>query len=106
MIEAAPAFTAIVPSRGRPELLQRAVRSIVEQDYDGAIECLIVTDGGEETPLPEVGRADRSVRAIRNTRDHGAAGARNHGARLATGELLAFCDDDDEWLPHKLRRQV
>src|SRR5207247_10730674 len=43
------------------------------------------------------------------TRDYatpGWAGARSAGAGLATAELLAFCDDDDEWLPGKLRAQV
>src|SRR5690606_23517688 len=36
----------------------------------------------------------------------GLPGGRNSGAETATGELLAFCDDDDQWLPEKLRRQV
>ena len=100
-----PTVTAIVPSRGRPELLRRAVRSIVEQDYDAPIECLVVYDG-EEQPPPLDAPPGRSIRVMRNARRAGAAGARNHGALVATGELLAFCDDDDEWLPQKLTRQV
>ena len=32
--------------------------------------------------------------------------ARNHGAAEATGNWLAFCDDDDLWAPHKLKRQL
>jgi glycosyltransferase involved in cell wall biosynthesis len=43
----------------------------------------------------------------RNTeRSPGLAGARNSGVLASTGELVAFCDDDDEWLPEKLDRQV
>jgi glycosyltransferase involved in cell wall biosynthesis len=43
---------------------------------------------------------------VANDRTPGLAGARNAGASVASGELLAFCDDDDEWLPEKLRLQA
>lgn len=43
---------------------------------------------------------------IRNDRTPGLAGARNAGALASRGELIAFCDDDDEWLPDKLSSQV
>jgi glycosyltransferase involved in cell wall biosynthesis len=101
-----PLVTAIVPSRGRPLLLQRAIRSITYQDYDGPIECLVVYDGDDAPAPAETLQGQRSLRAIRNTRTPGAAGARNTGALAARGEFLAFCDDDDEWLPEKLQRQV
>ena len=101
-----PTVTAVVPSRGRPDLLARALRSIVDQRYEGEIECLVVFDGDEEA-LPEIeARPGRELRTVRNSRTPGAAGARNTGALVATGELLAFCDDDDEWLPEKVRCQV
>jgi glycosyltransferase involved in cell wall biosynthesis len=45
-------------------------------------------------------------RLIDNTRTPGLAGTRNSGIIAATGELVAFCDDDDRWLPGKLRAQV
>ena len=50
--------------------------------------------------------AGRRLVLIRNQRTPGLAGARNSGILAATGELVAFCDDDDEWLPEKLARQV
>jgi glycosyltransferase involved in cell wall biosynthesis len=43
---------------------------------------------------------------MRNTRTPGAAGARNTGAYAARSDFVAFCDDDDEWLPDKLEHQV
>jgi glycosyltransferase involved in cell wall biosynthesis len=62
---------------------------------------------GEHGILPASAAArGRTVRAISNTRTPGAAGARNAGALAARAPLLAFCDDDDEWLPDKLDRQV
>jgi glycosyltransferase involved in cell wall biosynthesis len=42
------------------------------------------------------------VRVVANSKTKGASGARNTGAEFATGELLAFLDDDDEWLPSYL----
>ena len=103
-----PAVSAIVATRDRPVLLRRAIRSILEQRYEGPLECVVVFDQSEPDDLVDL-RPDgdaRSLVAIRNDRTPGLAGARNTGAVAATGELLAFCDDDDEWLPEKLRRQV
>lgn len=101
-----PLVTAIVPTRDRPQLLRRAVRGVLTQDYPGEIECLVVFD--QQTPsLPDVEQPPlRTLRATENARTPGLAGARNSGAEVARGSLLAFCDDDDEWLPAKLRLQV
>src|SRR5699024_1142124 len=49
---------------------------------------------------------DRPVRVLANQRAPGLAGARNTGILESTGELVAFCDDDDEWVPEKLTKQV
>ncbi len=104
--EAWPVVTAIVPTRDRPELLRRAVRGVLAQDYPGEIECLVVFD--QQIPsLPDLEQPPgRVVRSAENVRSPGLAGARNSGADVASGVLLAFCDDDDEWHPTKLRRQV
>jgi glycosyltransferase involved in cell wall biosynthesis len=101
-----PAVTVIIPSRGRPDFLRRAVHSVVHQRYGGELECLVVFDGGE-CALPSLELpARRVLRGMSNTRAAGAAPARNAGAMVADSELLAFCDDDDEWLPSKLDHQV
>ncbi|MEW6058620.1 MAG: glycosyltransferase family A protein [Actinomycetota bacterium] len=99
-------MSVVIPTRDRPELLRRAIEAVLGQTYGGKIECLVVFDQSEPTlpnlPIP----ASRRLDALRNVRTPGLAGARNTGALAATGELLASCDDDDEWLPHKLHRQV
>jgi glycosyltransferase involved in cell wall biosynthesis len=103
---AAPSVSVVVPTHGRPALLRSAVRSIVDQEYPGEIEVLVVFDR-EDPSSPEVPvREGRTVRLLTNDRTPGQAGARNVGALAAAGRYLAFCDDDDEWMPGKLRLQV
>ncbi|MFG3699283.1 glycosyltransferase family 2 protein [Micromonospora sp. NPDC047620] len=102
-----PSVSVVVPTRDRPELLRAAVRAVLDQDHPGPVEVVVVYDRSEpDCSLAELSRPDRLVRVIRNERTPGLAGARNSGILAATGELVAFCDDDDEWLPGKLRAQV
>ncbi len=102
-----PSVSAVVPTRDRPELLRAAVRAIVAQDYPGPVEVVVVYDQSEPDPsLAELSSPRRPVRMVTNTRTPGLAGARNCGTLAATGDLVAFCDDDDEWLPGKLTAQA
>jgi hypothetical protein len=95
--------TAVVPTRDRPVLLRAALDAILGQDYPGGIDVVVVYDQSEpDLTLAE----DPRIRVVTNSRTAGLAGARNTGILAATGELVAFCDDDDEWLPGKLAAQV
>jgi len=101
-----PPVSVIVATRDRPGLLERAVAGILGQNYPGTIECIVVYDNVDVRELNLPTRANRTLKAIGNARRPGLPGARNSGADAATGALLAFCDDDDIWLPAKLSRQV
>lgn len=124
-----PPVTVIVPTLGtRPDLLERALNGIRGQNYPGTINCLVVLDrqpadagsgagNGAITSSRDGSAADeraatRAVasaaraRVIDNQRTPGLAGSRNTGVLAAEDELVAFCDDDDAWLPCKLRAQV
>jgi len=98
--------SVVVPTRDRLELVGRAVNAILQQRYEGHIGCIVVFDQSEPRRIPVNVPPNRSLRCVANGRTPGLAGARNTGALAATGELLAFCDDDDEWLPGKLQQQV
>ena len=101
-----PKVSVVVPTRDRPEPLRRAVAAILGQTYKGPVECLVVFDQSDpDLPWPDL-PPGRTLVLCRNDRTPGLAGARNSGILAATGELVAFCDDDDEWLPEKLARQV
>jgi glycosyltransferase involved in cell wall biosynthesis len=99
--------SAIVPTYRRLTLLERALGSIGMQD-GGPDEVVVVNDGPEPDSLAIQRLAARvncsRVAVISNARAQGASGARNTGAEHATGEWIAFLDDDDEWLPGYLRR--
>jgi glycosyltransferase involved in cell wall biosynthesis len=101
-----PSVTAIIPTVDRPEALRRAVLSVLNQRYPGEIQCVVVFDRRDpvrpDVEVPE----GRELRLERNVRTPGLAGTRNSGALVAAGEYVAFLDDDDEWHPDKLRRQI
>jgi glycosyltransferase involved in cell wall biosynthesis len=101
-----PTVSVVIATRDRPQLLAKAVEAVHAQDYPGTVECVVVFDQAEPDTL--IARQDprRPVVVVRNDRTPGLAGARNTGATAASGELLAFCDDDDVWRPAKLRLQV
>ncbi|MFC4561966.1 glycosyltransferase [Nocardiopsis mangrovi] len=101
-----PDVTVVIPTRDRPELLRRTLRSIAAQEYQGTITSLVVYDNDRPDHSVAHDTGDRPVRVMGNTLSPGLAGARNTGILAATSELVAFCDDDDTWLPAKLRAQV
>ncbi|MGH9024179.1 MAG: glycosyltransferase family 2 protein [Acidimicrobiia bacterium] len=103
---AQPSVSTVIATRDRPELLRRAVGAILGQKYDGPLEVVVVFDQSEVTSVDVEVPEGRALRLVPNEGTPGLAGARNAGAAAASGELLAFCDDDDEWLPGKLDRQV
>jgi glycosyltransferase involved in cell wall biosynthesis len=101
-----PTVTAVIPTKNRPELLARAVQAVMNQDYPGQVECIVVFDGSEPVTPEVTVPANRTLTVLVNNRTPGLAGNRNTGYLAATGEYVASCDDDDEWLPDKLSAQV
>ena len=98
--------SAVIPTRNRPALLMRAVRSVLEQTHRD-IEIVIVIDGRDPTTVTAVSSIrDPRVRVFELTENVGSANARNIGVQHATGKWVAFLDDDDEWLPHKIEKQL
>jgi len=102
----APLVSVVIATRDRPEMVREAIASVLGQDYAGPIEVLIVFDQSEPDLTLEQQAAGRSVRVLRNPRKPGLAGSRNSGIVETAGEYVAFCDDDDYWLPGKLTAQV
>lgn len=101
-----PAVDVVIATRNRPELVRVAIDAVCDQDYDGPIHCHVVFDQTEPDLTLERVSENRTVSVTRNDRTPGLAGARNSGIGRGGAEFVAFCDDDDEWLPTKVSRQV
>ena len=101
-----PRVSAIILTRNRASLLPAAIRSVLNQTY-ADLELIVVDDASEDNTREVVnGVADARLRYTAHGVNQGEAESRNAGLRNACGEYIAFLDDDDEWLPQKLRQQV
>lgn len=92
--------SAIIPTYNRGHLVGRALVSALH-DLGPQDEVLVIDDGSTDNTEQVVQQLrDERVRYIRQTHS-GAGAARNRGVQEATGDLIAFLDSDDEWLPGK-----
>ena len=102
-MSAAPLFSVIVPTYGRPEYLGEAVASVLAQSVED-LEVIVVDDG---SPEPAVASwEDARVRIVRRETNGGPAAARNTGLEAARGTYLTFCDDDDLFSANRLALAV
>jgi glycosyltransferase involved in cell wall biosynthesis len=101
-----PEVSVVIPTRRRPELVPRAVRSALDQTLR-EIEVIVVVDGPDPSTREALAEhADPRLRLVELPESGGAPNARNVGAQEATAEWTALLDDDDEWLPTKLETQL
>ena len=101
-----PKVSVVIPTHNRADLLGRAVRSALAQTH-GDLEVLITDDASSDGTGEMVARiGDARVKYFRHDTARGVSAARNTAMTNATGEFIAFLDDDDEWLPEKLRIQL
>lgn len=101
-----PLVSIILPTFNRAATLKRAIASVLNQDYTN-IELIVIDDGSTDNTrdiLAEVN--DKRVHIFFHDRNLGLGAARNTGLNMASGELVAFQDSDDEWLYAKLSIQV
>ena len=97
-----PPISVVIPSCDRPIAVQDAVSSVRAQAMQPK-EIVVVDNGVDrivESQLPG------EVTLLRMEPYIGVSSARNEGARVATGEYVAFLDDDDAWAPDYLEYMV
>ena len=98
-------ISVIIPVRNRPETLLRSIKSVLTQTIDDWE--LLVVENGSEKPV-EISRVverflDKRIKFIDIGRVDNANIARNIGATYATGDVIAYLDSDDEFLPNHLQ---
>lgn len=97
--------SVVIPTVLRPEL-GRAIASARDQQ-DVEMEIVVAVDRAEDQcSTAELDLLDGADRVVFTGGGARGGRARNLGVRLATGDFVAFLDDDDEWLPTKTHRQL
>jgi glycosyltransferase involved in cell wall biosynthesis len=109
MPQAQPLVSVVIPTYGRSETLVEAVRSVIKQTYTN-IELLVVDDASPTPVEKQVSKLPfgslTAVEFIRHEENRGANVARNSGIDAASGQYVAFLDDDDRWDERKIDRQM
>ena len=98
--------TVIIPTHNRAEFLRHAISSVLEQSFQD-FEIIVVDDASSDNTAEVVTRFhDERIKFIRHVNRRGGSAARNTGIVNAKCDYIAFLDDDDEWFPEKLARQM
>ena len=103
-----PTVTVVVPTYNRSAMLELALQSVVGQTYPH-LECIVVND--DPTTQAAVNHVmnqldDARFSVIHNQVSLKGGGARNRGIDRGAGALIAFLDDDDQWLDSYLAKHV
>lgn len=96
--------SVIIPTYNRSALIGRTVNNVLGQSYPNTE--IIVVDDGSTDDTPSVLRSFGSRIRVFSQANAGPAAARNRGVEIARGDIIAFQDSDDLWMPGKLERQV
>jgi glycosyltransferase involved in cell wall biosynthesis len=103
-----PLVSAVVITHNRLSMLKKAIDSVLAQTYK-KIELIVVDDASDDGTYEYFSEnQDMKLTYIRIMPEDSKGGnyARNRGIEVAKGELIALLDDDDEWLPTKIEKQV
>jgi teichuronic acid biosynthesis glycosyltransferase TuaG len=97
--------SVIIPYHNRERYVDEAIRSIQAQTVK-PLEIIVVNDASGQASRQHLERWEDVCRIIDLEKNVGPSAARNEGIRQARGKFVAFIDDDDLWLPHKLEVQL
>ena len=96
--------SVVIPTYNRADFVREAITSVLQQDYPD-IELIVVDDGSRDGTAAVVSGFGPAVQYLWQE-NRGVSAARNRGVASSTGDLIAFLDSDDLWLPNKVSAQV
>jgi glycosyltransferase involved in cell wall biosynthesis len=99
-----PQVSVIIPTYNCQDYLIEAIESVLSQT-DCDFELIVIDDGSTDQTRTVLQPYHNRLRYIYQP-NQGVATARNHGIRQSRGDLIAFLDADDYFLPNKLAAQV
>ena len=103
-----PLVSVVMPVYNRPDLVGRAITSILNQTMDN-FELIIIDDGSDtltKSILKQYAKQDDRIRLIYNPKNQGIAYSRQRGADAARGEYIAVMDSDDWSVPDRLEKSL
>lgn len=100
-VSAPPYFSIVIPAYNRGFVLDRTLRSCLDQTFTD-FEIVVVDDGSEDDTAAVIARHPDPRIVYERQANAGASAARNRGVSLARGAYVAFLDSDDTFLPGKL----
>ncbi len=101
-----PEVSVIIPTHNRANLLKRAIKSVLSQGYRD-FELIIVDDASTDGTESTVNNfQDSRIKYVCHQKNKGGSAARNTGIQMSKGKYIGLLDDDDQWLPDKLSKQV
>ena len=104
-----PLVSVIIPAFNAVRFLPRALESVAAQGYPAdRIETIVIDDGSTDDTLllARSFRGQMPALQVFSQPNQGVAAARNLAITVSSGELIAFLDADDRWLPDKIAAQV
>ena len=99
-----PLVSVIIPTYNRGWVIKEAIDSVLDQDFSD-YELIVVDDGSDDNTPAVLAAYEKKFTVLRQP-NKGVSAARNRDIAAASGQLIAFLDSDDLWLPQKLSTQV
>lgn len=99
-----PLVSAIIPTYNNGDMAVEAVESVLGQTYR-PLECVVADDGSEDGTLDRLREFGDRVRLV-PCEHRGVSATRNAALQASKGDIVAFLDADDLWMPQKLERCV
>lgn len=102
-----PLVSVIIPTKDRPEMLEIAVQSVLDQTYKNT-EIIVVNDGGVDVQelLNRLNHNTGNILYLKHDYPKERSATRNAGIRIATGKYICYLDDDDLYYPNHIQTLV
>ena len=103
--------SVIIPAFNSESTIVSAIRSVLAQTYDNT-EIIVIDDASKDNTVEVINKSFPQelnigkIILVEMGENTGSSGARNKGIRVSRGQLIAFLDSDDIWLPDKLQKQL